>query len=157
MTVSRPIRTLPGAARLPKSGREHPLPSNAAVGKPWANNAASGSSINKLRLFATQGTIEAAGSVLERIVENYESPSSALEPRNARIAAHDILRTFAESCRAELTPPATTPKKAFYWTKFSSATTSPSGCLTLWSLGRQPKARLPLACNNGLLMVYSLG
>ena len=29
-------------------------------------------SINKLRLFATQGTIDAAGSVLERIVETYE-------------------------------------------------------------------------------------
>ena len=58
--------------------------------------------INKLRLFATPGTIGAAEAVLERIVETYESPSSALEARNARVAAHDILRTFAESCRAEL-------------------------------------------------------
>ena len=67
--------------------------------------------INKLRLFATQGTIEAAGSVLERIVETYESPPSALEARNARIAAHDILRTFAESCRAELTHLRRHPRK----------------------------------------------
>ena len=59
--------------------------------------------INKLRLFATPGTIGAAEAVLECIVETYESPLSALEARNARVAAHDILRAFAESCRAELT------------------------------------------------------
>jgi hypothetical protein len=58
--------------------------------------------INKLRLFATPNTIGAAEAVLERIVETYESPLTALEARNARIAAHDILRTFAESCRTEL-------------------------------------------------------
>ena len=58
--------------------------------------------INKLRLFATQGTIEAARSVLERIVETYESPPPVLEARTARMAAHDILRAFADSCRAEL-------------------------------------------------------
>jgi hypothetical protein len=69
--------------------------------------------INKLRLFATQGTIEAAGSVLERIVETYESPPTALEARNARIAAHDILRTFAESCRAELIHLRRHPRKPF--------------------------------------------
>ena len=114
-----------------------------------AFSALAGSAIGALASVAT--------TWLTRIVENYESPSSALEPRNARIAAHDILRTFAEFLPGRADPPATTPKKAFYWTKFSSATTSPSGCLTLWSLGRQPKARLPLACNNGLLMVYSLG
>ena len=60
------------------------------------------STINKLRLFATPSTISAAEAVLERIVETYESPLTALDARNARIAAHDVLRTFAESCRTEL-------------------------------------------------------
>ncbi|MEP9387705.1 hypothetical protein [Mesorhizobium sp. KR9-304] len=58
--------------------------------------------INKLRLFASPGTIGAAEAVLERIVETYETPSTALEAKHARIAAHDILHTFAKSCRAEL-------------------------------------------------------
>jgi hypothetical protein len=58
--------------------------------------------INKLRLFATPSTISAAEAVLERIVETYEAPLTALDAPNARIAAHDVLRTFAESCRTEL-------------------------------------------------------
>ena len=59
--------------------------------------------MSKLRLFAMPGTIGAAEAVLERVVETYESPSTALEARNARVAAHDILRPFAEACREELT------------------------------------------------------
>ena len=59
--------------------------------------------MSKLRLFATPGTIGAAEAVLERIVKTYESPSTALEARNAHVAAHDILRAFAEACREELT------------------------------------------------------
>ncbi|TPK65635.1 hypothetical protein FJ546_10050 [Mesorhizobium sp. B2-4-19] len=57
--------------------------------------------INKLRLFATPDTIAAAEAVLEGIVETYESPSPAPQARR-QLAAHDILRTFADSCRAEL-------------------------------------------------------
>ena len=60
--------------------------------------------INKLRLFCkVEQSIEAAQSVLERIVETSKSPPSALEAGKARIANHDILRTFADCCRAELT------------------------------------------------------
>ena len=58
--------------------------------------------ISKLRLFATSNSLGAAEAVLERIIKTYESPSTALEARNAHVAAHDILRTFAESCRVEL-------------------------------------------------------
>lgn len=57
--------------------------------------------VNKLRLFATPGTIAAAEAVLEGIVETYESPSPAPQARS-QLAAHDILRMFADSCRAEL-------------------------------------------------------
>jgi hypothetical protein len=59
------------------------------------------STINKLRLFATPDTIRAAEAVLEGIVETYQAPPSALEDRTT-VAAHDILRAFAESCRREL-------------------------------------------------------
>jgi hypothetical protein len=58
--------------------------------------------INRLRLFATPRTIEAAEAVLDGIVEIYEAPPSALKVRNSDGAARDILRAFAESCRAEL-------------------------------------------------------
>lgn len=58
--------------------------------------------INKLRLFAAPNTIGAAEAVLERIIDTYESPSTAPEARNTHVAAHDILRAFAESCRVEL-------------------------------------------------------
>ena len=61
--------------------------------------------MSKLRLFATPVTIGAAEAVLERIVKTYESPSTALEARNAHVAAHDVLRAFAEACREELTYP----------------------------------------------------
>nr|WP_184873297.1 hypothetical protein [Mesorhizobium sangaii] len=59
--------------------------------------------INKLRLFAKPVTIEAAEAVLSSIVKAYEAPSSALETLKSEIAGHDILRSFAESCRLELT------------------------------------------------------
>lgn len=59
------------------------------------------STINKLRLFATRETISAAEAVLECIVATYEAPDTASN-RNADVSAHDILRTFADSCRAEL-------------------------------------------------------
>ena len=58
--------------------------------------------MNKLRLFASPGTIGAAEAVLERIVETYETPSTALQAKHARISTHDLLQTFAKCCRAEL-------------------------------------------------------
>jgi hypothetical protein len=56
--------------------------------------------MSKLRLFATPGTIAAAEAVLEHVVDTYETAS--LDVRNSHVAAHDILRAFAEACRAEL-------------------------------------------------------
>jgi len=58
--------------------------------------------INKLRLFATRDTVRAAETVLEGIVQAYHAPGTVLKPQDANVAAHDILRTFAELCRAEL-------------------------------------------------------
>ena len=59
--------------------------------------------INKLRLFASPATIGTAEAVLDGIVETYEAPPSALKAHNSNGAARDILRAFAEACRAELT------------------------------------------------------
>ena len=59
--------------------------------------------MSKLRLFATPGTIGTAEAALEHVVATYETTSSALAARSSRVAAHDILRAFAEACRAELT------------------------------------------------------
>ena len=59
------------------------------------------STINKLRLFATRSTIKAAEAVLEHIAHTYEDPASN-SVRKASVEAHDILRAFADSCRAEL-------------------------------------------------------
>ena len=58
--------------------------------------------INKLRLFATRDTVRAAETVLEAILQTYHAPGAALKSGDADVAAHDILRTFAERCRAEL-------------------------------------------------------
>ena len=58
--------------------------------------------INKLRLFATLGTVRAAENVLEAIVHIYQAPSAVPKAGEEDAAAHDILRTFAELCRAEL-------------------------------------------------------
>jgi hypothetical protein len=59
--------------------------------------------MSKLRLFATPSTITAAEAVLEGILETYrEPPASPQTARAEGLAAHDILRVFAESCRAEL-------------------------------------------------------
>ena len=59
--------------------------------------------INKLRLFAKPATIRAAEAVLDGIVETYAAAPSALKPHNSDGAARDILRDFADACRAELT------------------------------------------------------
>ena len=58
--------------------------------------------INKLRLFATPDTVRAAEAVLDGIVDTYHAPPSALRDNHSSVAAHDILQTFAESCRSEL-------------------------------------------------------
>jgi hypothetical protein len=58
--------------------------------------------INKLRLFATPNTVRAAETVLEAIVQIFHAPGAALKSDDPDVAAHDILRTFAELCRAEL-------------------------------------------------------
>jgi hypothetical protein len=60
------------------------------------------STINKLRLFATPETVQSAEAVLEHIVQTYNAPPSSLEESRSTVAAHDILRTFAEACRHEL-------------------------------------------------------
>ena len=59
-------------------------------------------SINKLRLFAMPETLLAAERVLDAVVETYRTPDFVLKVRNSNVASHDILRTFAESCRADL-------------------------------------------------------
>jgi hypothetical protein len=46
--------------------------------------------------------VQAAQAVLEGVVKTYEAPQSALKERSADVAAHDILRVFADTCRAEL-------------------------------------------------------
>ena len=58
--------------------------------------------INKLRLFATRDTIAAAEAVMNGILKTYDAPVLALGPAETNVDAHDILREFAESCRAEL-------------------------------------------------------
>ena len=58
--------------------------------------------INKLRLFATPSTVSAAEAVLEGIVETYRAPLSTMEEESSNVAAHDILRAFADACRGEL-------------------------------------------------------
>ena len=58
--------------------------------------------INKLRLFATRETISAAEAVMGGILHTYDEPVLAMKTAETNIAAHDILREFAESCRAEL-------------------------------------------------------
>ena len=83
--------------------------------------------INKLRLFAKPGTIGAAEAVLERIVETYELPLSALEARNSHVAAHDILRTFAECLPGGAEGPALTSKESFHADHNSSTPRPPAG------------------------------
>jgi len=58
--------------------------------------------INKLRLFAARDTVQSAEQVLDTIVETFETPGTASKIPDAGVAAHDVLRTFAELSRAEL-------------------------------------------------------
>jgi hypothetical protein len=56
--------------------------------------------MNKLRLFATPATVAAAQAVMDGILQVYDQPLATLKAQSA--ATHDILRSFAERCRAEL-------------------------------------------------------
>ena len=58
--------------------------------------------IGKLRLFASERTVTAADAVMNRIIETYYAPKLNLQTRPAVDQKHDILREFAECCRAEL-------------------------------------------------------
>lgn len=58
--------------------------------------------MGKLRLFASQRTVEAAEKVMSRIVETYYAPKFDLETRPAVGPNSDILRGFSEACRADL-------------------------------------------------------
>ena len=58
--------------------------------------------LNKLRLFATPRTIAAAEAVLDCLLATYSLPSYELKGPVWDKGAHDILRDFTQSCRAEL-------------------------------------------------------
>jgi hypothetical protein len=58
--------------------------------------------MGKLWLFASDRTIEAAERVMDRIIETYYSPELNLRRNRTSAGKSDILREFAERCRAEL-------------------------------------------------------
>jgi hypothetical protein len=58
--------------------------------------------MGRLRLFASERTVEAAEMVLSRIITTYYTPKVDLQARPAIDRNGDILRAFAETCRAEL-------------------------------------------------------
>jgi hypothetical protein len=58
--------------------------------------------MGKLRLFASDRTIEAAERVMDGIIETYYSPELNTQKRPDVGGKSDILRDFAERCRAEL-------------------------------------------------------
>ena len=58
--------------------------------------------MEKLRLFASNRRIEAAERVMERIIETYYSPKLDTQTRPDLNRKSDVLREFAECCRAEL-------------------------------------------------------
>lgn len=58
--------------------------------------------MGKLRLFASGRTVEAAEEVMNRVVETYYAPKFDLQTRPTVDEKFDILREFAEYCRAEL-------------------------------------------------------
>jgi hypothetical protein len=58
--------------------------------------------IGKLRLFASEKTVEAADKVMSRILETYYGPRIDLQTKPTPSHTPDILREFSERCRAEL-------------------------------------------------------
>jgi len=59
-------------------------------------------SIGKLRLVASERTLEAADGVMDRIVETYYAPKFDLQTKPSLDERFDILREFTERCQAEL-------------------------------------------------------
>jgi hypothetical protein len=57
--------------------------------------------MGKLRLFASERTVEAAEKVMSRVVETYYTPKFDLRTIPSVDHNLDILRQFAERCRAE--------------------------------------------------------
>jgi hypothetical protein len=58
--------------------------------------------VGKLRLFASERTIEAAENVVSRVIETHYQPKFDLQTKPAVDQKFDILREFTENCRAEL-------------------------------------------------------
>lgn len=58
--------------------------------------------MGKLRLFASEPTVQAADKVMGQIVETYYTPKVDLQTKPAVDKRFDILHEFADSCRAEL-------------------------------------------------------
>ena len=58
--------------------------------------------MGKLRLFASERTVEAAEKAMNKVVETYYAPKFDLRTRPAIDQNFDILRDFAARCRAEL-------------------------------------------------------
>ena len=58
--------------------------------------------MGKLRLFASERTVGAAEKAMEKVLETYYGPKFDLQARPAIDQSFDILRDFAERCRAEL-------------------------------------------------------
>ena len=58
--------------------------------------------MGKLRLFASERTVEAAEKAMNMIVQTYYAPKFDLKTRPAIDQNLDILRNFTERCRAEL-------------------------------------------------------
>ena len=58
--------------------------------------------MGKLRLFASERTVKAADAVMNRVVETYYAPKFDLQTQPSLDQKGDILREFAQCCRAEL-------------------------------------------------------
>ncbi len=58
--------------------------------------------MGKLRLLASERTIKAAGAAMNKVIATYYMPKFDLNTRPPIDQNFDILRDFAESCRAEL-------------------------------------------------------
>jgi len=58
--------------------------------------------MGRLRLFASERTVEAAEKVLSQIIATYYTPKVDLQARPTMDRSSDILRDFADTCRAEL-------------------------------------------------------
>ena len=58
--------------------------------------------MGKLRLFASERTVEAAEKAMNKIVETYYGPKFDLQTKPDIDQNFDILRDFASRCRAEL-------------------------------------------------------